>query len=260
MTATTTESIPWRRQPALWKGGLLYLGYLAIFFTTWTINGVDYQRIGANAETTKLWYAFPTLFGCAFLVVAISVLGWWRVALFDKARSGPLWAWILPVAMAGIILNNFSRLEFGRLSSELLLWSSLGAVGVGFGEEMITRGSMIVGLRSRFSEGRVWLASTLLFSALHVPNALFGLPWSHMPFQVLFTFIIGSGLYAIRRISGTLILPMVLHGLWDSALFLGVSTGAEPSLLQFAVYPLAIVCIVGVLVWNRKPNAGTENA
>jgi membrane protease YdiL (CAAX protease family) len=242
------------RKPSVWIGFLLYFGYLAIFFATWAINGVDYLRIGENIETTKLWYAFPTAFGCAFLVVAISVLGWWRLVLFDKSRSGPLWVWILPIVIAGIILNNFLGLQSGKLSSELLLWSTLGAVGVGFGEEMITRGSMIVGLRSRFPEVRVWLISTLLFSALHVPNIFFGLPSSDMPWQVLFTFIFGSGMYVIRRISGTLILPMVLHGLWDSSLFLSVSTGVEPSIVQYAVYPLAIVCALVVLLKTRKAN------
>lgn len=239
---------------------LLYLGYLAIFLTIWAVNSVDYLRIGENAETTKLWYALPTLSGCAFLVAAISVLGWWRIVLFDPSRSGPAWLWILPAVMAAIILNNFIGMPSGRLSAELLLWSALGAVGVGFGEEMITRGSMIAGLRSRFSEGRVWLISTLLFSAMHVPNVIFGLPMEAMPVQVLLTFIMGSGLYVIRRMSGTLILPMLLHGLWDSSLFLNVATGGKPSAIQFAVYPLAIICAIAVLrnSWNvRLPQQGT---
>jgi membrane protease YdiL (CAAX protease family) len=240
------------RKPSVWIGILLYLGYLAIFFITWTINGVDYMRIGENAETTKLWYAFPTLFGCAFLVVLISALGWWRMVLFDTTKSGPKWIWILPVVMAAIILNNFISMPSSKLSIELLLWSTLGAVGVGFGEEMITRGSMIVGLRSRFSEGRVWLISTLLFSAMHIPNVIFGLPMEAMPIQVLLTFIMGSGFYVIRRMSGTLILPMVLHGLWDSSLFLTVATGGEPSAIQFAVYPLAIACAIAVLRPSKR--------
>lgn len=250
----TTEQNTSRRRPSVWMGILLYLGYLAVFFTTWTINGVDYNRIGENAQTTKLWYAFPTLFGCAFLVLAISILGWWRLVLFDQSKSGPQWIWILPVAMAGIILNNFLGIPSAELSAELLLWSSLGGVGVGFGEEMITRGSMIVGLRSRFGEGRVWLISTLLFSALHVPNVIFGFPMWAMPIQVLLTFIMGSGFYVIRRLSGTLILPMILHGLWDSALFLNVATGGEPSAVQFAVYPLAIACTIVVVrnSWNAR--------
>jgi membrane protease YdiL (CAAX protease family) len=120
-------------------------------------------------------------------------------------------------------------------------------VGVGFGEEMITRGSMIVGLRSRFGETRVWLISTLLFSALHVPNVFFGLPPVSLIFQLLLTFIMGSGFYVIRRVSGTLILPMVLHGLWDSSLFLTVAAGREPSAIQFVIYPLAILCVTAVV-------------
>ena len=242
------------RKPTVWLGILLYLGYLAVFFTTWSINGVDYRRIGENADTTKLWYALPTLFGCAFLVVAITILGWWRMVLFDRSKSGPAWIWILPGAMAVIILDNFLGIPSGKLSPELLMWSSLGAVGVGFGEETITRGSMIVGLRGRFGEGMVWLISTLLFSALHVPNVIFGLPMSAMPIQVLLTFIMGSGLYVMRRMSGTLILSMILHGLWDSSLFLNVATGGVPSPVQFVVYPLAIACVVAVVrnSWNER--------
>lgn len=232
-------------------GILLYLGYLAIFFATWTINGVDYQRIGESVDTTRLWYALPTLFGCAFLVAAISALDWWRAVLFDKARSGPAWAWVLPAAMAAIIANNFWALPAGKVSAELWMWSMLGAAGVGFGEEMITRGSMVVGLRSRFSETQVWLIGTLLFSAMHVPNVAFGLPLWAMPVQVLLTFVMGSGLYAIRRLSGTLLLPMLLHGLWDSALFLNVAVGHTPSAIQFAVYPLAIACVIAVLRRDR---------
>ena len=247
MTTPPSTPSPAKHPPSVMKGLLVYAGYLAVFFTTWTINGVDYNRIGENAETTRLWYAFPTLFGCAFLAVALSVLGWWRPALFDATKSGPRWVWLLPVAMGGIIVHNFIGLPFDRLSGELLLWSSLGAIGVGFGEEMITRGALIVGLRSRFGETRVWLISSLLFSALHVPNVLFGLPLIGMPFQVVLTFIMAGGFYAIRRLTGTLLWPMVLHGLWDSSLFLNVAAGRTPSPIQFAIYPLAIVAVIAVL-------------
>ena len=243
-----------RREPSVWLGLVLYLGYLTVFFITWSVNGVDYMRIGESAQTTRLWYAYPTLLGCAFLVVAISFLGWWRLVLFDKSRSGPAWIWIFPVVMAAIIANNFLGMPSGKLTFELVLWSSLGAVGVGLGEEMITRGSMVVGLRSRFAEGKVWLFSTLLFSAMHVPNVYFGLPMANMPIQVILTFIMGSGLYVVRRMSGTLLLPIILHGLWDSSLFLTVATGGTPSSIQFAIYPLAIACALVVVLknWNAR--------
>lgn len=152
---STEQTLP-TQQSFFRMGFLLYFGYLAIFFATWAINGVDYLRVGESAETTKLWYAIPTLLGCAFLAIAITALGWWRQVLFDKTKSGPLWVWILPIAITGIIVVNFAGLNTSKLSPAILLWSTLGAIGVGFGEEMITRGGMVVGLRSRFPEGKVY--------------------------------------------------------------------------------------------------------
>lgn len=239
-----------RFKPSLGAALALYAGYLGIVFATWVFNGVDYQRIGESADTTRLGYALPTLFGSAFLVVALSGLGWWRPVLFDSTRLGPRWLAVLPVTVAVVIASNLLGLQTDRLGADLLVWSALGAVGVGFGEEVVTRGSLVVGLRSRFGEarqGRVWLISTLLFSAMHAPNVLFGLPLWAMPFQLLLTFIMGTALYLIRRHTGTLIVPMVLHGLWDSSLFLSVATGREPSALQFVVYPLTVLCALALV-------------
>ena len=243
-----------RDLPSVHLGLMLYLGYLAIFFSTWVVNGVDYNRIGESAETLRLWYAAPTLFGSLFLCAALSYLGWWRLVLFDRTTAGPKWIWILPLAMAAVIANNFWGIPTAKLTAELLLWSVLGAVGVGFGEEMITRGGMVVALRRRFSEGPVWLISTLMFSALHIPNVLFGVPLWAMPVQVVLTFVMGSALYAVRRMTGTLIAPMLLHGLWDSSLLLHVATGAETSHIQFIVYPLTVVCVIALLrtTWHQR--------
>lgn len=241
-----------RHQPSVRSGALLYLGYLAVFFTVWTVNRVDYTRIGENAQTTKLWYALPTLAGCAFLIIGVSALGWWRPALFDTTRSGPRWVWVFPIVVALVIIVNFTKVPPQALSGSLLLWSTLGALGVGFGEEMATRGSMIVGLRSALSETKVWLLSTLSFAALHMPNVLFGLPGPAMAVQVMLAFVMGSGLYVARRISGTLLLPMALHGLWDSSLFLNVAAGVSPWDFLFVVYPLAILCTAAVLRHDRS--------
>lgn len=249
------------RRPSVRLGVALYLGYLSVFFTTWTINRVDYTRIGQDATTAKLWYALPTLFGCVFLFVAISTLGWWRIALFDRTRSGPWWAWALPVLMTLVIANNVRNVDLSRVSPTLLLWLILGGIGVGFGEELATRGSLLVGLRSAMSERKAWLASTLFFAALHIPNVFFGLPADAMPVQVVLTFIMGSGLYAIRRLSGTLLLPIALHGLWDSSLFLSVAADVTASPIQFAVYPVAVICAFGVLARGdrrRHPRTPTH--
>lgn len=240
-----------RFQPSVALGLLVYAGYLAIFYATWAINDVDYDTIGDTVESTKLHYAMPTLLGCAFLLVAISVLGWWRNTLFDSFRSGPTWAWIGPIAMFLLACASFAGVTWGNASSSLLMWSVLGAIGVGFGEEMITRGALLVGLRTRHDEVVAWFFSTLAFAALHGPNAFFGQSVANTAVQVVFTFIVGSLLWSIRRLSGTLILCMFLHGFWDSAAFLPGATGDDPFPGAALLYVIAIVCVIGVLRKNR---------
>lgn len=115
---------------------------------------------------------------------------------------------------------------------------------------------MVVGFRHSMSEGTVWLMTTLLFSALHIPNVLFGMPTSGVAVQLLFTFIMGSGFYIMRRLSGSLILPIALHGIWDSAVFLPRATGGDQSPLSLIIYPLAIICVIAVV----RRNWSTGNA
>ncbi|GCL64772.1 CPBP family intramembrane glutamic endopeptidase [Pseudaquabacterium pictum] len=245
-----------RVQPSVGAALVLYAGYLVLFYVTWVVNRVDYMTIGQTADSARLHYALPTLFGSAFLVVMLSVFGWWRITLFDHQRSGPAWAWLGPALMFGIAASSFLLMRRESATPALVLWCVLGGIGVGFGEEMITRGALLVGLRARHTEIHAWLMSTLLFSALHVPNALFGEPVLAMLGQLVMTFLFGSLLYAARRLSGTLLLPMFLHGFWDTSLFLPRATGSDPNLVAIAVYPLAIACAVAVVRRQRGLRLG----
>lgn len=241
-----------RIKPRLLIGIALYIGYLAVFFAFWVVNEVEYTSIGNSLESTKLHYAYPTLAGSLFLAIAISLLGWWRPVFFDNNKSGPKWALILPIAMLVLSGLMFATMNIENATAQLVMWSLFGALGVGFGEEVVTRGTLIVSLRSKFSEVKVWFWSTLLFAALHIPNAFFGVPWESVPVQFVMTFIMGSAFYAVRRLTGTLIWPLVLHGLWDSAVFLPRATGVEGSLMAFLVYPIAITLAIVVIRRNRN--------
>lgn len=245
-----------RVKPSIGAGFFLYAGYLAIFYTTWAVNGVDYPTIGETTRSAKLHYALPTLFGCAFLVVAITVMGWWRITLFDRERSGPRWAWIGPILMGLIAFSSFVLMERDGASTELVMWSILGGIGVGFGEEMITRGALLVGFRTKYPEERVWLYTTLCFSALHIPNVFFGEMLAGMLGQLVLTFIFGSLLWATRRLAGTLILSMFLHGFWDTSLFLPGATDSDPNFAAFLIYPVAIAVVVAVVRRNKGLRLG----
>ncbi len=246
-----------RVKPTLTIGIAIYFLYLAIFFSVWIINGVNYPDIGKTVESTMLHYAMPTLIASSAVALAITFLGWWRIVLFDKSKSGPKWAWIGPIAMLLLAIAGFAQVTYGNVTSALLFWSLLGAIGVGFGEEMINRGTLLVGLRTKYPEGRVWLFSTLAFAALHLPNIFFGAPVLGTLTQFVFAFIVGSLLYSVRRISGTLILAMVLHGLWDSSVFLPGATGDNPFAGAVFIYPIALVCAIAVVLKNKGKTVET---
>lgn len=248
---------PYRVRPSIGAAVGLYVGYLGIFFTTWAINDVDYDQIGETVESAKIHYALPTLFASAFLVVAVTALGWWRPALFDKERSGPRWAWIGPIVMIALALSSFLFLGDDNRTASLVLWGVLGAIGVGFGEEMLNRGTLVVALRARYTEEKVWLYSTLAFSAMHIPNIFFGAPAATvLTFQMLNTFVFGSLMWFTRRLSGTLLLPMFIHGLWDTSIFLPRATGSDGNPVQLLVIPVAIVCAIAVLKRNKGLRLG----
>lgn len=253
---STSDTPAPRVKPSIAAGFAVYAGYLAIFYTTWAINDVDYDTIGETTESAKLHYAFPTLFGCAFLVVALTAMGWWRLTLFDKQRSGPRWAWVGPIAMFLVALAGYATINSDGITGSLVMWSVLGGIGVGFGEEMITRGAVLTGLRSEFSEGKVWLYSTLAFSALHLPNVLFGLEPSGVPSQLVFTFVLGSMFYGARRLSGTLLVPMFLHGFWDTSIFLPNASGTDPLWIAVLVIPIAIAASWAVVRRNKDLRLG----
>lgn len=242
-----------RVQPSMIYASVILLVYMTVFSIIWIINDVDYKTIGKTIESTKLHYAMPTIVSSFVVACLLTIFGWWRIVLFDKQKSGPKWIWIGVFVMLLISIFNFSAINFNNVSSEFLLYSILGGIGVGFGEEVITRGSMVVGLRSRnFSEKKVLLLSSLVFAAIHLPNMLFGSPVLSTLIQLLLAFIMGSLLYITRRLSGTLLLPMFLHGLWDSSIFLPGAFGAKTSMYIFLIYPISILCIIGYLRHNKS--------
>ena len=239
-----------RVKPSMGVAVAIIVMYTAVFFAVWIVNDVDYATIGLTAESTRLHYAMPTLLASAAVALVITYLGWWKLTLFDSERSGPAWAWLGAIVMFGLAVATLFLLDSGELNRNLVLYSILGAIGVGFGEEMVYRGGLLVALRSRFTEEKVWFFSTLVFAAVHMGNVFFGMPIEGALLQLPLAFIVGSLLYSVRRLGGTLIVCMFLHGLWDSASFLSGAAG-EHAYYSFLIYPIAIICAVAVIKQNR---------
>ncbi|MFD4961095.1 CPBP family intramembrane glutamic endopeptidase [Microbacterium sp. NPDC058389] len=243
---TTNPQYAPRIAPRVWLGVLGYLIYLAAFFTVWILNGIDYLHIGDDESTLWRWYVAPLAVGSVAIVAIVSFYGWWRPALFEDGNRVSPKVWILPGLLAAAAVANLIFGDTSHLTGGMWVLLTIGSLLVGFNEELVTRGQLIVALRSRFGERGVWFFSTLLFALLHLPNTLFGTGPVGL-LQVLFTFLAGSVFYLTRRAGGTLIFAMLLHALWDFSTFAAIT-----AITAYAQIGVGVAGVIVALVVTRR--------
>ncbi len=210
-----------RVKPSALTAILAVVGYLVVVFAVWLVTGLDYDEIGDTVENVRDGIVLSVGAGVVYLVVITTVLGWWKPAIREPRRVGSRWMWIVPgLLLIGAILN-LATTEWGEIDriGAYVGLLALGTLFVGFSEELLTRGLAIVGGRGSLHERWVWVFSSAIFGLIHVPNVLFGQSGQQTVSQVFFAFGVGMTYYVTRRISGTLIVTMVLHALWDFSLF-----------------------------------------
>ncbi|MDR2998762.1 MAG: CPBP family intramembrane metalloprotease [Microbacterium sp.] len=248
MTIDKSQGIT-RIAPRPWLGVLVFIAYLAVFCTIWAINGVDYAHLSDNADTVARWIVAPLVGGAIVLIVAMSVLGWWRPALVETKKRYPAWMWIFPGAMVVLAVVGIVLGDHTHVTPAMWLLLVVAGILVGFNEELLTRGQAIVALRARFGEVGVWAFSTLLFSLLHVPNMFFGTGPAGI-LQVGVTFLMGSMLYLTRRVAGSLFIAMFVHGLWDFSSFAG--NGEFGGLIAISGWILGVVAVIVAAIHTKR--------
>lgn len=82
---------------------------------------------------------------------------------------------------------------------------------VGFSEELVFRGAVLVGARTAMSERWVALFTSGLFGVFHLVSLLSGQGLGDTIVQCVGAAAFGLVMYVARRISGMLVLPMLLH-------------------------------------------------
>ena len=125
--------------------------------------------------------------------------------------------WAIPVVDFGVAVFalfsvDYSLIPFGNIALVLI-----AALSIGFNEEVVTRGILLVGLRNEnISEWKVYVITLVVFSLLHLINLFAGGNIT----QILVQFAGGTIFYVARRVSNTLILPIILHAFYDFAIIL----------------------------------------
>lgn len=223
----TTEPTPSRVPTSLGRGLAIAALYAVVFLVAGVASGVDYDELSESASNVLRFVVIPVGLGIAAVLAVSWRWGWWQALFHEPRLEQPRWPRAIPVLWVLVIVTTLVVAPWGDWSAGLVLLVLAGTLMVGFGEEIVFRGYVLVGARSRFSEVGAWFISTLLFALLHGLNIVTGQAVGATVQQIASAFVFGTALYFIRRITGLLVVGMVLHGLWDFATFIGHGPGDD---------------------------------
>ena len=258
-TAAPARRRRWPVPPSLLVGLAPMVAFAAV--SAWRARpSDDYPTLGQTVDSVVRSLVVPEGIAAVVLCLVVTGLGWWRIATVDRTRTTLRWTMVAPVLVAVVCVARLPLVDWGALPARYFLLLLVGVLFVGVFEELLTRGVLLVGLRRRLPEFGVWLASCVLFGLLHLLNALAGAALGSTLVQVLFAASFGSTLYLARRLTGNLLLPVLLHASWDFG-SIGVSATTDvhdPSvsvvvglvgLFSFAVLAFGIVA-GGLVAWR----------
>jgi membrane protease YdiL (CAAX protease family) len=251
-----------RPRPLITLG--LVVGYLVIIGASWAVVGLNYDEVGDSTSTIVKGMVIPVFLGAIYLTLTTSYLGWWGPAIRESLRA-PRWLWVVPALM---VLPGLGFVLGGAPSSDrsvaYLLVLAVGTLLVGFSEELLCRGTGLVWLRGGYREPLAWALCCLLFGLIHALNAFFGQSLGTTLQQIVIAFLAGSVLYITRRVSGTLVLCVLLHA-WVDFTGFGFSKAAQDAqspftLLAVGQFGAFLLALVGVVVVLRRGAAADTGA
>ena len=224
----------------------VFVAYTALVALLWKLNKVDYDALAESRSTVVRGIVVPIGLGALLLAVATTVLGWWSPVLSQGGRTGPAWVLVVAVMMGLVGLLGSSNIDYRSPKATVLPWLALGVLIVGFAEELLCRGLLIVGGREGgWSELVVVVVSCLLFGLLHGINAFFGQSLQTTATQIVMATVMGAAFYAVRMSTGMLVVCMLLHALWDFATLGQTATDRQqkpvPGLIALATFAVGLV-------------------
>jgi membrane protease YdiL (CAAX protease family) len=246
---------------------------IAIVYMFFVIGG---RLVSGIPSDEKDYSATNVLYGgiipIALAIAAIVLIGRWRGAdrtvFFDPPElrlRRPRWLWIMPILILAAGVTGLIVAPWREFSMGTLIMLVVVSIGIGIGEELAMRGYLLAGARDRFGEVGAWFWSTLVFALVHFAGLLTGTSFGNQIQQVFFAFLTGSSLYFCRRLTGSLLLPIVLHAQFDFGNFVsnGLGEGDKASIgqptsddvVQFVLlnFVVTIVALIVVFRHRRRP-------
>ncbi|MFI2566533.1 lysostaphin resistance A-like protein [Paenarthrobacter sp. NPDC018779] len=156
--------------------------------------------------------------------------------------------WIALLAVLAFNLLRFATIDYNAVGLDVVATWLLAGLFIGFAEEVLTRGFVVKLLRKAGNrELVVAVVSGTVFAGLHAGNLLSGQSVFATAFQLIYTFAFGICMYLACRLTGRLIVPILLHASTDPSIFLLTAHPTEGPLTAIAGLGNIVVIIVGLL-------------
>jgi uncharacterized protein len=260
-----------RVAPTVKAALLVFLGYLVVIVVVGRIfaRDFDFGEIAASAANTRDGVVLPVAAASVYLTIVTSVLGWWRPAILEPKRrvSLPGWLWVIPVLAVVACLADVARSEHrGDFTTTHWWWLVIGFALVGYSEELMTRGLLLVGMRAEWIEKRVLLGTTLLFAVMHGLNLINGQDLGTTIKQMVSVIPTAILFYVVRRVTRTLVWSMVVHALVDFSLVVFGGSAATLNQLDpngkkpWGVGIPLLVAVIAVFVYRKRFFSGNASA
>ncbi|MBL3685543.1 CPBP family intramembrane metalloprotease [Leucobacter zeae] len=249
------ESLGWTRfwnRGAWWKALLAAVVYLVLYEGTSLLVGLAWggevdPNPFANARSVFLGLLLPLVVGAVLLFVFVATLRWLPELFGRQPIRGGRWMWVAVVVTLVPVGLRLFGIDYGSYAAGVVPLTFVAGLFIGFTEELLTRGIAVKLLRDAgHGEWAVAMISSALFALLHAVNLLGGQPIVTVAATVGFAFAFGVLMYLVLRATGSLVWPMLIHGLTDPTTFLStggvdvVARGEQGTLLQLAA-PFNIV-------------------
>jgi membrane protease YdiL (CAAX protease family) len=203
-----------------------------------------------DVETTLRSLTVPVALSVLFAIAVISVLRQWPQIIHEDNPVQP-WVWIVPVVLVVAAFGVADYENLGAIDSGLLITVVATSLMVGVGEELMFRGVTIQALRDNgMSEHKVALWSSVIFGGVHITNLITEGPGAIG--QVIIVSVSGFFFYLSYRVAGTIVVPILLHALWDFSLFSHNVGELDPSPSARQMLPMAANVVLVVILFVRR--------
>lgn len=200
-----------------------------IFWTAITVVGGRMQSKGEGSLDDGVSHTLGWQFvaASAFILAVVVWQRWRDVGLCKPTQPGNLWLAWLPLLY--IVCGFLVTCLLGLPPISVLCWVFINTCFVGFSEELMFRGVLMQAFRRSVSIWQAVLLMSLIFGVIHSLNVFTTGNLKNSLIQSAAAFLSGLFFIALRLRTGSLWPSIILHGLWDFAVFaLAVAAKSGP--------------------------------